>query len=55
MRSCLFRIIGFLVVFWVKQHFRIGYFIVGFVANISAYALGRRWRKNTREQRYVDD
>ena len=55
MRSCLFKIIGFFVVLWVKQHFRIGFFILGLVANISAYALDKIRRKDARKQRFADD
>ena len=55
MRSCLFKILGFIVVFWAKQHFRIGFFIVGLVANISAYALAKIRRKDARKQRFADD
>ena len=48
MRSCLFRVVGFIVVFWAKQHFRVGRFVIGFIANILDYALERRHQRDVR-------
>ena len=55
MRSCLFRVVGFIVVFWAKQHFRVGRFVLGLVANILAYALERRGQRDDRKQRDRDE
>jgi len=41
--------VGFIVVFWAKQHFRVGRFVIGFIANILDYALERR------RQRYAEN
>ena len=51
MRSCLFKIIGFIIVFWAKRHFRGGSFILGLVTNISAYALEKAWQRTPRKGR----